>query len=158
MNKSQKNKLIITATSVIAVAVGIAVISKVIKKRRWEGRDRDRDHEYNPNTEIRLAYVGEQGSTNIRKTPEVTSKYAQVTNASWWIGVLTLNPASQTQATIESSNLIGTATSGLIGEIVADQKGVDGFRWYKVALVQPLSGQTVGWVREDVTMVKIEKK
>ena len=51
-------------------------------------------------------------------------------------------------------NLIGEVTTNPIGEVINQVTGADGLNWYKVKLAQPLEGETVGYVREDVITTK----
>lgn len=51
-------------------------------------------------------------------------------------------------------NLIGEVSTNPIGKVIGQVTGADGLNWYKVKLTQPLEGETVGYVREDVITTK----
>jgi len=47
-------------------------------------------------------------------------------------------------------NLIGEVTTNPIGRVINQVTGSDNLNWYKIELTQPLDGETIGYVREDV--------
>ena len=51
-------------------------------------------------------------------------------------------------------NLIGEVSTNPIGTVISQVTGADGLNWYKVKLAQPLEGEEVGYVREDVITTK----
>lgn len=53
-----------------------------------------------------------------------------------------------------TDNLIGEVTTNPIGKVISQVTGSDNYTWYKVQLSQPLDGEEIGYVREDVIKLK----
>jgi len=159
MDKKTKNIIVLSAVSVAVIAIGAAVGKKAVQKARWKRGKKDRDSRFNPDKQIKVAYVGEQGYANVRSTPKLMSGgqllQQAYKEASWW-DIFTGTGLAQQAAKID--NLLGQVKSGKIGLVVDEALGDDGFGWYKVNLIVPLKGQSYGWVREDVAQIKFEDK
>jgi hypothetical protein len=131
MNKQTKNILIVAGITVFLVG-GTYLAYKIYQnnnkpKNDDEGKD-DPKTEVNPEANKgKFAHIkGEY--VNVRKSPEVNN------------GLI--------------NNLLKKETESPIGVVLRQDKGKDGYTWYKLRLAKPVGYINEGYVREDVITLK----
>lgn len=156
MKLNETHKIIIAATSIVIIGVGAAVITHAVRRKLWtQGKKPKGDEVFNPEKQNKVAYVGEQGYTYVRSTPEIKEVSASI--GTWW-DTLGLSTTEMLQYVSKNTNKIGKISFGKIGIITGQAQDAEGHLWYKVQLAQPLKGKTQGWVREDVIFIQFENK
>ena len=122
----------VSIIGVIGLAIGVKAVKNRIESSKGKGVGSQLNRE-NPVGKTLL--IGEQGSVNFRKTPEVLT-------CSWYdFGC--------------EGNLIDNITSNPVGVVKSMVTGKDGLIWYQVNRKGKTSGKTwSGYVREDVVKVQ----
>lgn len=154
MEANTKKIVIYSALAIVGIGLSVYTFKKIKNTIQRNRGDRDKpgtpdEQPYNPQTQFKLVKLGQQGYVNVRSTPLVP----ETMNYLDWL----VTPWEYLQDKTKS-NLIGKVTTNPVGFVSKEEKGADGYLWYRIQLYKPIGETKYAWVREDAVTIEIKNK